>query len=234
MGNKRIVAIHQPNFFPWLGFFDKIARCDTFILMDNAQFPKKGGTWINRVKLLIGGKEAWATAPVDRNYHGVLPICEMKINKHSPWRNRLLKTVELNYKKTPFFGETFSVLKSLVENGTDSLLEYNVSAIKAIMRRLDLDTGKVVLGSSLRTEGNATELLISMVKSVGGAGYMCGGGASYQIDTKFMEAGLELIYQRFEHPRYPQIISAKFISGLSIIDSLMNCGFSGVRKLLRL
>ena len=64
----RVVAIHQPNFFPWLGFFDKIARADVFVLMDNVQFPRTStGTWVNRVKLLVAGRERWATAPVVRS-----------------------------------------------------------------------------------------------------------------------------------------------------------------------
>ena len=76
-----IVAIHQPNFFPWLGFFDKIARADVFCLLDNVQFPKTGGTWINRVQLWINGKAAWATAPVDRSYSGVRRIREMQARR---------------------------------------------------------------------------------------------------------------------------------------------------------
>ncbi len=49
-----IVAIHQPNFFPWLGYFDKIARCDHFVLLDHVQFQKTGGVWSNRVRMMVG------------------------------------------------------------------------------------------------------------------------------------------------------------------------------------
>src|ERR1700730_2689424 len=56
---ERVVAIHQPNFLPWLGYFDKLARCDMFVLLDSVQFPKRNGTWMNRVKVLVGGEAAW-------------------------------------------------------------------------------------------------------------------------------------------------------------------------------
>ena len=74
---NRVVAIHQPNFFPWLGYFDKIARSDVFIFLDDVQFPKTGGVWSNRVKILIGGEARWSTAPIDRSFTGTRKICEM-------------------------------------------------------------------------------------------------------------------------------------------------------------
>jgi hypothetical protein len=83
---QRLVAIHQPNFFPWLGYFDKLARADVFILLDDAQYPKTGGTWSNRVQLLINEKPAWVTVPVVRSYHGVRQIREMRIDEQRPWR----------------------------------------------------------------------------------------------------------------------------------------------------
>ncbi len=229
-----LVAIHQPNFFPWLGYFDKIVRSDLFIFMDNAQFPKKGGNWVNRVKLLVGGGGHWATVPVNRAYHGVLPISAMKIDNRTPWRDKLLKTIEMNYKSSPCYGEVFPVILPLAENPTPSLAEYNIASITALAKHLGLNTGKLILGSSLTTQGQSTDLLISMVRACGGTAYLCGGGAAYQDDEKFPVAGLQLIYQNFTHPQYPQASSTEFVPGLSIIDALMNCGFSGVRRLLGL
>lgn len=227
-----LVAIHQPNFFPWLGYFDKIARSDLFILMDNAQFPKKGGTWTNRAKILVGGSEHWATIPVNRTYHGVLPISAMKIDDKLPWRDKLCKTIEMNYKQTPYYGEAFPLIQSLAENPTMNLAEFNIAAIKELMKHLHMDTGKLVMGSAVAAEGNSTDLLISMVRAVGGSAYLCGAGAGYQEDEKFPEAGLQLIYQHFRHPEYPQRNSGEFVPGLSIIDALMNCGFTGLSRLL--
>ncbi|WKZ43897.1 MAG: WbqC family protein [Anaerolineales bacterium] len=223
----KIVAIHQPNFFPWLGYFNKIARADVFILLDNVQFPKTGGTWINRVQLAVHGEPTWVTVPIKRAYHGTRLICEIEINDGIPWRTKFLKTLQSNYGRAPFFSDVYPVIASLVEQASESLSEFNISAIKALMEKFGLETAKLVTGSSLAGEGNATQLLINMTKKAGGTAYLAGGGAAgYQEDGLFASEGVDLIYQNFRHPRYPQFNMSDFIPGLSILDALMNCGFS--------
>lgn len=220
----KICAIHQPNFFPWLGYFDKTAKVDVFILMDNAQFPKKGGTWCNRVKVMVSGKDDWITMPVDRSYHGVRPIRDIKINDKTPWRAKLLKSIQASYGRTPFFKTVFDLLERLISNKTDSLAEFNIHAVSVMMEILGIDKSKLTIGSSLNASGNATDLLISMVKAAGCDAYMCGGGADgYQEDSKFAAAGIKLIYQNFQHPVYNQMRNG-FIPGLSVIDALFHVG----------
>jgi hypothetical protein len=226
------VAIHQPNFLPWLGFFDKIHRSDVFVVMDNAQFSKTGGTWTNRVQLMVNKKPAWMTVPIVRAYHGLRTVREMEINDIQPWRAKLLRTIEMSYGRAPHFSEIAPVVRELIEQPTADLAEYNLTAIRTLCARLQLTT-PVVIGSSLAAEGRATDLLVSMVRSVGGTAYLAGGGASsYQDDEHFREQGVELVHQDFLHPLYPQFNSDSFIPGLSIVDALMNCGFEGVHRLL--
>lgn len=233
MPEHRVVAIHQPNFFPWLGYFNKIARADLFLIMDNAQFPKKGGTWLNRVRLIVNGQPAWVTMPVARAYHGLRRIDQMQLDETAKWRAKLLKSIETNYRRAPFFSDVFPLLAELINDPTNDLTKYNVSAITSLAKALRLETSKIVLGSTLNVEGNATDLLISMVKVVGGTAYLCGHGAGgYQEDGKFSDQGLQLIYQNFEHPVYPQNGVGECIPGLSIVDALMNCGFEQTHALV--
>lgn len=227
----KLVAIHQPNFFPWLGYFDKLARADVFVLLDDAQFPKKGGTWINRVRLLVDEEPAWVTAPVDRSYHGVRQIREMRIDEQRPWRRKLLATIQTSYGRAPHKDEVMPLLSELIENPTDRLADYNRTSITALADGLGLTT-EFVLSSSLGTSGRATERLIELVKAVGGSSYLSGGGAGgYQEDERFSEAGIELVEQRFEPATYPQLARDP-VPGLSVIDALLNCGFEGTRRLL--
>lgn len=233
MPETKVVAIHQPTFFPWLGFFNKIARADVFIVLDTVQFPKKGGTWANRVKLLINGQSAWVTMPVVRNYHGLRTYSEMLIDDASPWREKLLKTIHTNYQRAPFFAEVASGLEGLVNNPGVGLTEYNLSAIISLAKAFRIDVSKIILGSTVNAQGSATDLLVSMVKEVNGTAYLCGGGAGgYQEDSKFGEAGLELRYQSFQHPVYEQVNAQEFHPGLSVIDALMNCGFERTGKMI--
>lgn len=234
LDSEKVVAIHQPNFFPWLGYFNKIARADLFLVMDNVQFPRTGkGTWVNRVKLIVNKQAAWVTMPVVRAHSGVRCISEMRISDATPWRAKLLKTIQMSYSRAPFFEVVFPFLAKLTNNTTDYLAEYNLSAIRSLAEALGLQTSKLILGSTLNVAGSATDLLISMVKAVEGTAYLCGGGAAgYQEDEKFAEAGIELIYQNFQHPVYSQSNTQEFIPGLSIIDALMNCGFEEVLSLM--
>jgi hypothetical protein len=227
-----LVAIHQPNFFPWLGYFDKIVRADVFVVLDTVQFSKTGGNWSNRVRLLVNDKPAWVTVPVARSYHGVREIREIRIDESSGWRRKLLQSLRTNYARAAAFDAIFPFVEGLVHTQTDVLWEFNVTAIRAICEALEVPAGKLVLGSSLRAEGQATDLLISLVRSVGGTAYLCGGGSGgYQDDQAFGAAGLGLVYQDFAHPEYEQRLPA-FVPGLSIVDALMHCGFDGVRGLL--
>ncbi len=230
---SRIVAIHQPNFFPWLGYFNKIVRSDCFILMDNAQFPKKGGSWLNRVQIFIGDKPSWLTIPVDRSYHGVLPCSQIQLKNALPWREDILKTIQMNCAKTPCFKDVFPVLEAIINHPAHYLAEFNINAIQTLLDLMDIGQAKLTLGSSLQCNGAATDLLISMVKAVDGDTYLCGGGASgYQEDDKFKLVGLKLQYQDFQHPQYPQCHLSEFTPGLSIIDALMNCGFEQTGALI--
>lgn len=228
-----LVAIHQPNFLPWLGYFDKIRRADVFIVLDDAQFQKTGATWSNRVQLLIAGAPAWITMPIVRAYHGTRTISEMEIDDRSPWRDKLLRTIDLNYRRTPHFGTVYPWLASLVKLQTKSLVEYNLHAIRETLDAIGLTSKTLVLSSGLSVQTRATDRLIELVRAVGGDAYLAGGGAQgYQEDRLFGEAGLELVNQAFQHPVYRQHNSPTFVPGLSIVDGLMNCGFNGMAELL--
>lgn len=200
-------------------------------MMDNAQFSKTGGTWTNRVQVIVNGEPAWLTMPIARAYHGLRTIREMKINENNEWRTKLLRTIEHNYRRAPYFEAVFPLVQVTLQNPTDELAEYNLAAIRKLGAAIEIRT-PTVLGSTLETEGRSTDLLISMVRAVGGTAYLAGGGASgYQEDDKFRQAGLDIIYQEFQHPTYPQFNTSTFKPGLSIVDALMNCGFEGVRGL---
>jgi hypothetical protein len=226
-----------------MGFFDKISSADVLILMDNAQLPKSDGTWTNRVQIIIQGQVKWITVPIVRTQHGTQSIQEAKIDNSKPWRKKLLKTLQMNYARAPYFRTVFPFIEELVNRSTDSLSDYNIGAIQSLTEVLGLDPSKLVLGSTL-DEGDYTidvvTRVISMVKAVNGTAFLCGGDAAYLCggmdgypkNERFSDAGVELINQNFIHPAYLQINTIVFIPGLSIIDALFNCGFEGTREIL--
>jgi len=232
---NRIAAIHQPNFFPWLGYFHKIARSDIFVFLDNVQFPKTGGAWTNRVKMLVSGEAKWLTASIDRDFHGARKINQMIFFHGHPWRRKIAKTLQSEYSRHPYYAETMEILWPLLMNAECNIAEYNINAVTALSFALGLDTSKVRRSSAYLTAGAGTELLCSLTKAVGADTYLCGGGAEgYQDDMVFAANSLNLQYQNFRHPVYPQHKETGFTPGLSIVDALMNLGFKALGDLLRL
>jgi hypothetical protein len=227
-----LVAVHQPNFLPWLGFFDKIARADVFVLLDSAQFPKKGGTWINRVRILVNGQPTWLTVPIDRAYHGTRRICDMRVrDEDRRWREGALKTLRSAYGRAPFFPAVQAEIEPLLEDPTDELAVYNERAIRRLCDLLALDT-PIVRASELPEKGTGTARLVSLVQATGGDQYLVGGGADgYQEDELFAAAGIEVRRQDFVSPPYEQSTDEHH-PGLSVVDALMHLGFDGTRALL--
>ncbi|OLC93709.1 MAG: hypothetical protein AUH86_16140 [Acidobacteria bacterium 13_1_40CM_4_58_4] len=217
---KHTCSIHQPNFFPWLGYFDKIRRADVFIFLDDVAYPKSGsgmGSWTNRVKINIQGRAAWVGCPVRRT-SGMQRILDVRIDDSSPWRTKLLKTLEANYKRSPNYDAAMAVIRPLIEYPMDNLADFNINAITAIGKALGL-TATFERQSDLKVEEKATELLINLAKAVGADAYLCGSGAGgYQEDELFHQCGIELIYQNFRSEPYGQ--TDRFLPGLSVIDYL--------------
>lgn len=229
----KIVAIHQPNFFPWLGYFDKISRCDFFVFLDDVQFQKTGGIWTNRVKLLIAGEARWVTAAIERNYHGTRNINEMQFSSSVLWRSKLLKSIEANYRKHPFYRETMEVIEPLILGEEANIASYNSHAVIVLANQIGLDSDKFRWSSQMRKTGTSNELLVTLTMNAGGDTYMCGGGADgYQDEAVFEDYGVTLQHQAFKHPEYKQANALTFNPGLSVIDAAMNLGWLGVKGLL--
>ncbi|WP_417512977.1 WbqC family protein [Minwuia sp.] len=220
-----IVAIHQPNFFPWLGYFDKIRRADTFVFLDAVDYPRSGskgmGSWTNRVRIDVQGQPHWINCPLQRlgaNH----PINAYQIDDRQPWRKKLLKTLRASYGRSPNFDDAFALLEPLIADGPAGLADFNIAAIKTLAGHLGCQA-TFVRQSEMAVEGKATALLIALVKSAGGDAYLAGGGADgYQEDGLFAEKGVDLVYQNFSPAPYGPAES--YLPGLSVIDYLMRDG----------
>jgi hypothetical protein len=228
-----LVAIHQPTFLPWLGWWDKLVRADVLVLLDDVQFPKKGGTWMNRVRMLVGGEPRWVTVPVDRAYSGTRRVREMRIDDSKPWRENMLATIRGSYARAPFVDEVLPVIEEALAVRSDLVAEFNERAIELLAGRLGLDTSKFVHQSELGVSGDGTQLLVRLCRAVGGDTYLSGDGADgYLEKDPFAAAGLALRFQEFTPPRYSQPV-ASHVAGLSVVDALMSCGWRETAELLQ-
>ena len=220
-----LVAIHQPNFFPWLGYFDKIRQADTFIFLDGVSYPRSGskgmGSRVNRVRLNIQGEARWVTCPLKRLALGE-SILAAEIDDGQPWRRNFVRTLSANYHKAPRFDEAMALLRPIIDLPEANLAAFNIAAIAAIAAHLGV-SARFVRQSESPHQDAATALLISLVKAAGGDAYLAGGGAAgYQQDELFAERGVGLVAQNFIPTPYGD--PARWLPGLSVIDYLMHDG----------
>ncbi len=217
-----IVAGHQPNYLPWLGFFDKMRRADIFIIEDNIQYEHQGFT--NRNKIMTSDGVRWLTVPIEHAKKPLL-INEVKIaNKAQPsWRSRHWLTLKHNYCKAPYWSDFADFFEDTYQHEWDLLMELNMHIIRGVMGFLGIDK-PLVLGSSLRAEGKKTELIIAQCKKVGADTQLAGkGGKDYIDNERFNQEGIKLVFQEFNHPVYTQTYNG-FVSNLSVVDYLFCAG----------
>jgi hypothetical protein len=222
-----IIAIHQPNFLPWLGYFYKISKVDVFVLYDDVQFTKNGFTNRNKIKTPNG--ELWLTLPVKQSGKFGQNINKTEIINSEKSQKKIIRTLEMNYKKCPFYDLYIDDLTSIFEKGISNISELNIELIKYICGVLCIKT-KLILSSSLKdSELSSEDRLIEICKNLGGNTYLSGkGGANYQNPKKFEEAGIELVYTEFVFPNYEQPWG-DFLGNLSIIDILFNIGADSIK-----
>lgn len=218
-----ITAIHQPQYLPWLGYFDKIHQADLFILLDNVQFKKN--EWQNRNRIRTSQGPQWLTVPV--LHHFGQTISEVQINQKIPWARNHLKALELNYCKAPHYDSIMPLFKDVFDRPWENLAEINIHLIRLIADYLGITT-KIVLASEYVTTNTSTARLIELCVHTGTEVYLAGAdGKNYMDLTLFENREIEVRTQDYCHPEYPQTRfknNQDFSSHLSIVDLLFNCG----------
>ena len=223
-----IVAIHQPNYMPWLGYFFKMARSDVFVFLDNVQFSKNG--YVNRVEIDGGGKSRWLTVPVSHKFGD--SIDKVRAADHD-WPRAHLESLKNAYSRAPAYREVSLWLSNLYAGvPQDSIAVSNEMLTAAVAAKLSVRP-KIRRASEFDTgEASSDERLVAITSALGGNTYLSGsGGANYQSEETFRRAGISLSYMNFVHPVYDQG-HAQFLKGLSILDALFRLGFDRTAALL--
>lgn len=223
-----IVAIHQPQYLPYLGFFHKLAHCDIFIAMDNVQFQRRGVQHRNKIKTRQG--EQWLTVPVCHSRRDEERINEMQINPEQPWAQKQWGSIVTNYSKAAYFDQYASELQAILTSEWFHLYDLDVAMIRWVMEKLQIKVPIVYL-STLDVEGSKSELLINACKAVGANTYLSGsGGKRYMELEKFDASDIKIQWQEFNFPTYEQLFpELGFIPNLSILDTLFCCGSKTTR-----
>ncbi|WP_421773546.1 WbqC family protein [Gracilimonas sp.] len=222
--STKVVGIHQPNFLPWLGFFDKIAKSDVFVLIDNVQFVK--GHICNRNKIKNNQSEAvWITVPVSHEKGTDVNFNRLPLAYEQNWGTGIINQIRGSYGGAPYFDRYMEKLSYyFIESEYDSLGALNIALIKFCCQELGIST-KLEIASQIDEEfGTNNDLNIGICKYFDADTYLSGQGAKkYNDEDQFEKAAIKLKYQQFDHPEYKQLFEG-FIPNLSVIDLLINEG----------
>ena len=216
-------AIHQPQYMPWLGYFDKMAHVDVFVLLDDVQFKKNEWQNRNRIRTSSGSGWQWLTVPVLHEFGQA--ISEVKLNSVIDWKSQHIRALETNYGRADRFKQYWPVLRPLYEQDWQSLGELNIACVRLLADILGIKT-PVVMASTLALTSTKTQRLIDICRAVNCDEYLAGAGAeAYMNFDEFDAAGLNVKIQHYTHPTYSQLwakSAEQFISHLSAVDYLFN------------
>lgn len=248
-----ICAIHQPQYLPWIGYFDKMLRSDIFVLLDDVQYKKN--EWQNRNKIRIPITEVrrqksevrrqrsedrsqktegwqWLTVPV--HYTFGQKINEILINNETNWGKKHLHSLVMNYSGASYFKDYRDFFEEVYALKWEYLWELNIHLIKNISAFLGLKT-KLIKSSELQVERQKTERLVHICRELKADTYLSGKGAMEYLDLNlFKREKIRVIFQDFEHPVYPQMKWEKkndFQPNMSVVDLLFNCGKESLKIL---
>jgi hypothetical protein len=222
-----IVAAHQPSFLPWLGYLDKLAKADLFVVMDDLQYEAQNFQNRNRVKLNNG--TAWLTVPLVAGHQDDRIVDKRIQNQASVkehWQRRSWLTIETHYRRAPHFARYADELRDLFTRRWDHLVDLDLHVLSLATKWLDIRT-PIVRSSTLGLTGYKTERILDMCKKTGASAYLTGkGGSQTYLDSERLgRAGIGVVWQSFEHPTYAQRYSELgFIPNLAFIDLVLNCG----------
>ncbi len=216
-----IVAVHQPQYLPWAGYFDKMDRADRFVLLDTVQFKK--GEWQNRNRFKTDRGPAWVTVPV-RHRFGQL-IREVEVNPQEPnWPRKHTQALRTWYGGTPYVDPVAGCLAAVWERAWTHLAELNRATIEALRELLGIDTPLILASDLAPAPEQPDERLIAICSELGADTYLAGAGGPAYMDLEVWRgSGIDVIVHDFTHPVYDQPFG-DFLPAMSAVDLLCNCG----------
>jgi hypothetical protein len=218
------IAIAQPTYLPWLGYFDLLDQVDQFVLLDSVQFERQSWQQRNRIKTPQG--LAWLTIPVVFRGRLNQNIADVNIRVPDFWRDHL-RAIELNYRRAPFFGRYYDELRRRIEISVSSpsLPGLTISLLRWLAEVIGITT-PMVRSSELPVHGKRTELLAEICVSLGASAYLSPfGSCEYLLDElpTLTGCGIEVRFHHYEHPVYRQMFPP-FHPYACILDLLFNEG----------
>lgn len=222
------LAVMQPYFFPYIGYWQLIRAADRFVILDDVNYIKAG--WINRNRLLINGQPTWLTAPVQDASQN-RKICATQLQATDDWRDKTVRMVAMAYRRAPCFAEVFPVVEQVLRHGAGNLADYLAHQLRTLTAFMGIDTSFVTTSRRYGNEQLAGQArIVDICRREDARQYLnLPGGRALYDPAAFAAAGVELHFLTMRPLPYPQR-SPGFTPFLSIIDALMELGPAGIGR----
>ena len=220
------IAVMQPTYLPWMGYFGMIELADVFVFYDDVQFQRQSWQSRNKIKLSNHSKKDWQWLSVPIIHDGLdNKIKQVKINNNNRWKDKHWKTIYHSYNNTEFFSKYEEKIKSFYNPNWQYIANLNIYIIKKLSRLFNLDLPEFIVSSELEgIKGNKTDRLINIINKLEAKEYISPSGAKDYLERdKFKKNGKKLYWYEYNHPVYEQI-GEDFLSHMSAIDLLFNVG----------
>jgi len=215
-----IVSVHQPQYLPWLGYFDKIDKADVFVLLDNVQFKKN--EWQNRNKIKTADGWQWLTVPVLYKFPQL--INEVEINNKERWQHRQRQAIVSNYKKSAGWKLLEAFFEDVFSSDWQTISQLNIHVVRGLVKILGIETPLFVASELGHFSADPDERLIAITKHFNADTYLAGsGGKDYMNLEKYDNNGIRVMFQEYQHPVYDQLFG-DFQPFMSAIDLIFNHG----------
>lgn len=215
------VAILQPGYLPWLGFFDQMRQADIFVYYDDVQFDKHG--WRNRNRLKGMQGPVWITVPIIHKGKSRQLIKDVEIVASQRWATKHARSISQLYAKAPFCKTYLPPLSDVLSREWTHLVNLNYAVIDLMQGWFRIDT-KTVCASTLGLDGNQTGRLVNICMHLGATEYLSGLAAKDYLDVaQFERVGIKVRWHEYAPPTYTQL-HGNFVSHLSALDLVLNCG----------
>ena len=229
------VAISQPCFFPYLGYYQLINASDIFVVYDDVTYMK--GKWINRNRILVNGQEYMFSLPLkSASSFNLISNISVDISRFNYWREKFLATLRHSYRRAPFYKDTMDIISLALDSKDGLLAGYCCKSLKSVFDYVNIDVN--ILPSSSGLGGvhlDRIQRLVHIVRNQGGSIYInsAGGRQLYKTDD-FSQSGISLRFLDSSLPVYSQstLSPGKYIPSLSMIDILMNCSPEQIRHMM--
>lgn len=227
------IAMMQPSFMPWQGFFELIYKSDIFIFLDDFQFSVQ--SWHQRNRLFINrGQVDWYTIPIQKNTSFKAPLNQTIINESTPWRDKMWKRIQQNYSRAPYYSDFALFIEQWLTTKEESLATQNITLIKLICNLLNFHR-EFRFSSQLSSKQQRSHRVLELLRWCEARYYFCAQGSfEYMKDDGVLPVpDIEVVFQNFQPQAYPQVGSPNsFVPYLSIFDALFNIGVSATRELI--